>query len=113
MKITAVHTAVVEANYDWTFVRIDSDDGLQGLGECFPAPGLTAIIRDLSPLLVGEDPRDVARLWAELRWGASGAGSSAGIVYNAISGLEGARWDRAGRACVAAIHRPLGGRFRD
>ena len=57
VKITAVHTAVVEANYDWTFVRIDTDsDGLSGLGECFPAPGLTGIVRDLAPLLVGEDP---------------------------------------------------------
>ena len=41
VKITAVHTAVVEGNYDWTFVRIDTDtDGLSGLGECYTAPGL-------------------------------------------------------------------------
>ena len=40
MKITAAHTAVVEGNYDWTFVRIDTDtDGLSGLGECYTAPG--------------------------------------------------------------------------
>ena len=32
MRITAVHTAVVEANYDWTYVRVDADeDGLSGL----------------------------------------------------------------------------------
>ena len=98
VKIAAVHTAVVEGNYDWTFVRIDADDGLRGLGECYCAPGLTAIVRDLAPLLVGEDPRDVDRLWSKLRWGASGAGSSAGIVYNAISGMEAALWDLVGRA---------------
>jgi L-alanine-DL-glutamate epimerase-like enolase superfamily enzyme len=114
MKITAVHTAVVEANYDWTFVRVDcDDDGVRGLGECFPAPGLTAIVRDLAPLLIGEDPRDVDRLWAKLRWGASGAGSSAGIVYNAISGIEAALWDVVGQAYGVPIHRLLGGRFRD
>jgi L-alanine-DL-glutamate epimerase-like enolase superfamily enzyme len=114
MKITAVHTAVVEANYDWTFVRVDcDDDGVRGLGECFPAPGLTAIVRDLAPLLVGEDPRDVDRLWAKLRWGASGAGSAAGIVYNAISGIEAALWDVVGQAYGVPIHRLLGGRFRD
>jgi L-alanine-DL-glutamate epimerase-like enolase superfamily enzyme len=114
VKIAAVHTAVVEGNYDWTFVRIDSDvDGLRGLGECYTAPGLTAIVRDLAPLLVGEDPRDVDRLWAKLRWGASGAGSPAGIVYNAISGLEAALWDLVGRAYGVPIHRLLGGRFRD
>src|SRR3954467_7123879 len=113
MRITALHTAVVEANYDWTFVRIDAEDGLSGLGECFTAPGLTAIVRDLAPLLVGEDPRDVDRLWAKLRWGASGAGSPAGIVYNAISGMEAALWDVVGQAYGVPIHRLLGGRFRD
>src|SRR4051812_33654966 len=108
MRITAVHTAVVEANYDWTFIRVESEeDGLSGLGESFPAPGLTAITRDLAPLLVGEDPRDVDRLWSKLRWGASGAGSSAGIVYNAISGIEAALWDLVGRHYGVPIHPPL------
>src|SRR3954470_6337255 len=114
MRITAVNTAIVEANYDWTYIRVDTDeDGLSGLGECFTAPGLTAIIRDLAPLLVGEDPRDVDRLWSKLRWGSSGAGSSAGIVYNAISGMEAALWDLVGKAYGVPIHRLLGGRFPD
>jgi gluconate/galactonate dehydratase len=114
VKIATVHTAVVEGNYDWTFVRVDSDvDGLRGLGECYTAPGLTAIVRDLAPLLIGEDPRDVDRVWAKLRWGASGAGSPAGIVYNAISGIEAALWDLVGRCYGVPIHRLLGGRFRD
>jgi gluconate/galactonate dehydratase len=114
VKIAAVHTAVVEGNYDWTFVRVDADvEGLRGLGECFGAPGLTAIVRDLAPLLIGEDPRDVDRLWGKLRWGASGAGSPAGIVYNAISGLEAALWDLVGRAYGVPVYRLLGGKFRD
>ena len=114
MKIARVTTAVVEANYDWTFVRVDAEDeGLSGIGECFCAPGLTGIIRDMAPLLVGEDARDVDRLWAKLRWGSSGAGSSAGIVYNAISGIEAALWDLVGRHYGVPIHRLLGGRFRD
>src|SRR3954469_2495465 len=114
MRITAVYTAVVEANYDWTYIRVDTDeDGLSGLGESFTAPGLTAIIRDLAPLLVGEDPRDVDRLWSKLRCGASGAASPAGIVYNAISGIEAALWDLVGRHYGVPIHRLLGGRFRD
>ena len=115
MKITGVHTAVVEANYDWTYVRVDAEgEGLSGLGECFCAPGLTAIIRDLAPLLIGEDARDVDRLWAKLRWGSSGAGSAAGIVYNAISGIEAALWDLVGQHYGVPIYRLLGGgKFRD
>src|SRR4051812_26095477 len=111
MRITAVHTAVVEANYDWTFVRVDAD-GRQGLGECFCAPGLTGIIRDLAPLLIGEDARDVDRLWAKLRWGSSGAGSAAGIVYNAISGIEAALWDLVGQAYGVPIYPLLAAKSR-
>jgi gluconate/galactonate dehydratase len=83
------------------------------LGESFLAPGLTAIIRDLRVLLVGEDPRDVDRLWAKLRWAASGAGSMGGIIYNAISGIEAALWDVTGQALGVPIYRLLGGKFRD
>src|ERR1700755_254466 len=104
MRITGVHTAVVEANYDWTFVRIDAGEELSGLGECFTAPGLTGIVRDLAPLLIGEDPRDVDRLWSKLRWGASGAGSPAGIVYHAISGMEAALGGLGGGGDRGAIH---------
>src|ERR1044072_4975320 len=104
MRITGVYTAVVEANYDWTFVRVDAD-GLSGMGESFCAPGLTGIVRDLAPLLIGEDARDVDRLWAKLRWGCSGAGSSAGRVYNAISGIEAALWDLVGQHYGVPIFR--------
>lgn len=114
MKITDVRTAVVEANYDWTFVRVYTDDeGITGTGECFLAPGLTAIVRDLKALLVGEDPRNVDRLWSKMRWAASGAGSMGGIVYNAISGIEAALWDAVGKHYGAPIHALLGGRYRD
>ena len=114
VKIAAVHTAVVEGNYDWTYVRVDAETtDPAAWARPTARPGLTAIVRDLAPLLVGEDPRDVDRLWSKLRWGASGAGSPAGIVYNAISGMEAALWDLVGRHYGVPIHRLLGGRFRD
>jgi L-alanine-DL-glutamate epimerase-like enolase superfamily enzyme len=81
MKITGLTTAVVEANLDYTFVRIETDvDGLEGLAECFPAPGLTAILRDMEPLLIGRDPREIERTIRHLARKGSGAGSSAGIL---------------------------------
>ncbi|QYJ16044.1 D-galactonate dehydratase [Rubrobacter xylanophilus DSM 9941] len=113
MRITDVRTAVVEANYDWTFVRVYTDEGLTGLGESFLAPGLTGIIRDLKPLLVGQDPLDVDRLFSRMRWAASGAGSVAGVVYNAISGIEAALWDLAGKYHGVPVYRLLGGKYRD
>ena len=112
MRIQRLRTATVEANYDWTFVRLETDGDLAGLGECFFAPGLTRILADLEPVLVGEDPRDLHRLFRKLQRAASGTGSVAGIVYNAISGIEAALWDLAGKALGVPIWQLLGGRFR-
>lgn len=113
VKILRLKTAVVEGNFDWTFVRIETDEGIRGLGECFFAPGLTAILRSLEPLVLGEDPRDIRRLFRKLQLATSGAGSVAGIVYNAISGIEAALWDVLGQWLDVPIYRLLGGKFRD
>lgn len=113
LKITRLKTAVVEGNFDWTFVRIETDEGIKGLGECFFAPGLTATLRSLEPLLLEEDPRDVHRLFRKLQLATSGAGSVAGIIYNAISGIEAALWDLLGQLLDVPIYRLLGGKFRE
>ena len=112
MKITAVSTAVVEANFDWTLIRIDTDQGVSGLGECFFAPGLTAMIAEFGTLLAGENPLDVDRLYQKMRWAAS-ATSVAGAVYHAISGIDAALLDLKGRALEVPIWQLLGGRFRE
>src|ERR1700730_8494978 len=84
LKILRLKTAVVQGNFDWTFVRIETEEGVRGLGECFCAPGLTAILRSLEPLLLGEDPRDIHRLFRKLQLATSGAGSGAGVGYHGV-----------------------------
>ncbi len=113
MRIAAVKTAVVEANYDYTYVRISTDSGEYGTGESFFSPGLTGIVRDLAPVLLGKDPRHVDRLTRELRRAASGAGAVAGYAHNAISGMEAALWDLVGKHFQVPIWQLLGGQFRD
>ena len=113
VRIVRLRTAVVEGNFDWTFVRIDTDEGIQGLGECFFAPGLTSILRSLESVIQGEDPRDIHRLCRKMQLATSGAGSVAGIVYNAISGIDAALWDVLGQWMDVPIYRLLGGKFRD
>jgi hypothetical protein len=56
MKITRLKTAVVEGNFDRTPVRIETDEGIGWLGECFFAPGLTAMLRERESVIQGEDP---------------------------------------------------------
>ncbi len=114
MEIRRLSTAVVQANYDYTFVRIEADqDGLYGTGECFFAPGLTAIIAELAPLLIGRDPREIERLVQHLARKTSAAGSTAGIIWNAITGIEAALHDLVGKHYGCPVYQLLGGKVRD
>jgi L-alanine-DL-glutamate epimerase-like enolase superfamily enzyme len=70
-------------------------------------------LRSLEPLLVGEDPKNIHRLFRKLQMAASGSGSLAGAVYNAISGIEAALWDLRGQQLGVPIYGLLGGKFRD
>lgn len=104
MRVTS---AVIEANFDWTLVRVETDEGTSGIGECFFDPGLSATIAEFGDLLAGEDPLDVDRLAARMRWAAS-----AGQAMHAISGIEAALLDLKGRALGVPIWQLLGGAFR-
>src|SRR5690349_200172 len=46
MKIKHISTAVMEANFDWTIVKVETDENITGYGEAFLGPGLTAVIRE-------------------------------------------------------------------
>jgi gluconate/galactonate dehydratase len=109
VKITRCATAVVEANYDYTYVRIWTDNGLYGTGECFFAPGLSAALRDIFPLLIDRDPREVDRIARFLWRKGSGAGAVAGYLYNAVSGIETALWDLVGKSFEGSLLAVSGG----
>jgi gluconate/galactonate dehydratase len=112
MRIERITTAVLEANYDWTIVRIESDEGVHGWGEAFCAPGLTQTIHELASLLEGQDARQVEPLVRKLHL-ATAHVSSGGTVYHAISGIEAALWDLAARSLGVPLWQLFGGRFRE
>jgi L-alanine-DL-glutamate epimerase-like enolase superfamily enzyme len=112
MRITRIQTAVIEANYDWTIVKVTTDTGLVGWGEAFVAPGLTATLHEFNQFLVGEDPRDVDRLCRLMRTATIAAGI-AGMGFHAISGIETALWDLVGKDTNLPIYQFLGGKYRD
>jgi gluconate/galactonate dehydratase len=112
MRLTRLTTAVVEANYDWTIVRAESDEGLVGWGEAFCAPGLPETIRELAPLIEDRDARHVEPLVRRLHL-ATAHVSGGGTVYHAISGIESALWDLAARSLEVPLWQLFGGCFRD
>ena len=119
VKITDVKVMLVRGLFDWPLVKIETDSGLYGIGECYFGPTPKEIIlhsQRLSPslkdLLIGQDPLDVDFLWTTMMARKSGAGGPSGGVVSAISGLEIALWDLAGKILGQPVCK-LMGKYRD
>jgi L-alanine-DL-glutamate epimerase-like enolase superfamily enzyme len=112
VKITDVRTATVQGNFGWILVRVFTDEGLSGLGECYWGAGVETVVHSIRGLLVGEDPQNIDWLYQKMIRGMSGAGSTGGTVVAAISGLELALWDLKGKILNTPIYNLLGGRYR-
>lgn len=115
MKITAITTHVVNMGHrNIPFVRVDTDEGVHGIGEaysCGPDLGTVKVIDDFADWLRGRDPRDVEKLWHLMYAGSRFPG---GMVLNAaISGIEHALWDIAGKVAGLPVYRLVGGKVRD
>ena len=111
MKITHVSTAVLESNFDWTIVKIETDEGITGYGEAFLGPGLTAAIREFGQILIGDDPTSIDRVLRRLRL--SCVHASPGLMFHAIGGIECALLDVVGKRYKLPVWQILGGKYRD
>jgi galactonate dehydratase len=115
MKITDVKTFLVGAGgRNWVYVKILTDQGLHGIGEAYsagPDEATVKVIEDFKTWLVGEDPRNVQYLF-DLMYNTTRF--PGGLVVNAaISGIEHALWDLAGKSAGVPVWALLGGRTRN
>jgi L-alanine-DL-glutamate epimerase-like enolase superfamily enzyme len=114
VKITDVRCMIVRGTWDWNLVRVDTDAGVSGIGEAYWGYGVKdLIVNQLKPLVVGEDPFNVDKLYTKMLMRSAGQGALAGITVTAASGVEIALWDLAGRLLKTPACNLLGGRFRD
>jgi D-arabinonate dehydratase/D-galactarolactone cycloisomerase len=102
---------------DCCLVRIETDSGAVGWGEAKAPVGAeaTALIVEnlLAPVVLGADPLDIQVLWERMFGAMRVRGHSNGFWLEAISGIDIALWDLAGRVLDQPIHKLLGGAFRD
>jgi L-alanine-DL-glutamate epimerase-like enolase superfamily enzyme len=100
-----------------TLVRITTNQGLIGWGECHApvAPTMQArIIEDLfRPLLIGQDARQVEALWQRLYQSERVRGYATGSHIEAIAGVDLALWDILGKFANAPVYQLLGGAYRN
>jgi L-alanine-DL-glutamate epimerase-like enolase superfamily enzyme len=125
MKITDIQACVIgqqephSGGSVWTFVRVYTDEGIIGTGECNSGgPGFSGFavkqaIIAMKPLLIGEDPFNVNMLYEKIRRGGRYGGSSNAPLIFAITGIDNALYDIVGKALGVPVYKLLGGKFRD
>jgi L-alanine-DL-glutamate epimerase-like enolase superfamily enzyme len=94
-------------------VRVVNDAGLEGLGYTYTVGKgggavLSLIDRELAPMLIGQDPGQIERLWEQMWWRLHYVGRG-GIAVFAISAIDIALWDLKGKRQKEALWRLLGG----
>jgi L-alanine-DL-glutamate epimerase-like enolase superfamily enzyme len=97
---------------NYTLVRIDTDAGIWGFGEAYGSPGVGVReqVLALRPNLIGKDPLEIDALYTGLGTRTDG---SAHALMRAVSGIEMALWDVAGKILGQPASVLLGGRFRE
>jgi galactonate dehydratase len=116
MKIVGVETLLCDGGWwPWIFVKVTTDDGIVGYGECSDNRvnpfGVAGCVEDLRPILIGKDPRPVEDLyWQMYRLTRPNLG---GVVQKAIAGIEVALWDIKAKALGVPLYELFGGPQRD
>jgi len=115
MRITAAKVWLVEGiKYNWTLLKLETEDGLTGIGEATNWPGsplTAAATRHIAESFIGQDSRRIDYLWTkayrDFHWMGQG-----GPVLSAISALDIALWDIQGKRAGMPLYQLLGGAYR-
>ena len=127
MKITDLETfqlsSSLDAPFGWSqgqinlrsvgIVKVTTDEGIVGWGEGCGGPGENVVSDLIAPLVIGEDPTNRLRLWQKMFHAMYNANVAVGYGGSALSAVDTALWDIAGKAIGVPISTLLGGRVRD
>jgi len=123
MKIAAIRTiplsctvdppyasaAGVQSRRGGLLVEVETDNGIVGIGESGLGGGATATVieKDLAPMLIGEDPLMIEGLWQRMFHRTRQYGRR-GVIMQAMSGIDIALWDIAGKVAKMPVYKLLG-----
>ncbi len=115
MKIANCKVWLVEGvKYNWTLMKIQTDEGITGIGEATNWPGsplVEAACRHIGDRIIGEDPTRIDYIWTKLYRDMNWLGQ-AGPLLSAISAVDIALWDIAGKRAGMPVYQLLGGAYR-
>ena len=123
MKITAIKTYLMHAAppetggwsaRNWLFTKVETDEGIYGIGEASGWPRVVeTAIHDMTPLVIGEDPFHIEKLWSKMQVAIMGHGMTGIVGGGAMTRIEMALWDIKGKALGQPVWNLLGGKMRD
>jgi L-alanine-DL-glutamate epimerase-like enolase superfamily enzyme len=112
VKITDIKVMMLQGPRTYTLIKVLTDAGVYGIGEGYgsPAVGVKEGVLELRPYFIGKDPLEIDALYTGLGTRTDG---SAHMLLRAVSGIEIALWDLAGKILNVPVVTLLGGKFRD
>ena len=126
MKITDIKTFLMMAGSpalkqstswskrNWCFVKVYTDEGITGIGEGSGWPRVVeTAINDLKPIVIGEDPMNIERIWQKMLVSTMGAGMTGTPGSGSMNAIDMALWDIKGKALNTPVWNLLGGKVRD
>ena len=118
VEVTAVTPYLVDpgGGKNWLFVKVETADGRHGWGECYTQAdrdqAIVAHVGQLGRYLVGRDAREIRHF---THWAYHDFAGKRGAMdfWSAVSGIEQALWDLAGKRLGVPVVELLGGRCRE
>jgi galactonate dehydratase len=116
VKTFIVHPGPTLYRKNWLFVKVETDDGLHGWGECYTQAdrdrAIEAHVDEMKRYLIGRSPFDIKHFTTAMYLDFVGRRGSMEF-YSALSGIEMALWDVVGKALRQPVYNLLGGLCRD
>lgn len=115
MKVTDIKTFAVDCfRTNWVFVKVYTDEGIDGVGEAtleYKEKALFGAIEHIKEYLVGKNPLTIEKHWHDIYRDAYWRGGA--VLMSALSAVEMALWDILGKSLNVPVYQLLGGKVND
>ncbi|MBQ2242246.1 MAG: mandelate racemase, partial [Clostridia bacterium] len=115
MKVIDVKTFAVDCfRTNWMFVKVYTDEGIDGVGEAtleYKEKALIGAVEHIKEYLVGKDPRTIEKHFHDIYRDAYWRGGP--VLMSALSAVEMALWDILGKSLGVPVYQLLGGKVNE